>query len=349
MTNQPTTTEINTSLHKILKEKLRFGIEIESITSKQIDMAEYHANYEDSGECDCDEDCTCDEEGESQRIMYGDYFYAEEDGSLDRMVRTSRKYRPLVGDLPFGRLHSGECEFITLEPFKYEDIDKILTNFEASLNREGVKLFFNQSCGAHVHCSLPDIQLPDIMDVNRIFAFRRKLFTGMRQFFNDEQKFKIWASYYFRTYAKKTTRKNASGHDRYSEINKTLGSRIEVRSTHLMGIKNFDEMKRVYKIFFDAIIYALSYKTVNKQNDITFVRRIPLSYKNKESNISLTVSDKERHLSYYVDASHQFSSISYNAFEPKSKWDDISPYEELVRELEREMPDYRIRFRTGGD
>lgn len=255
-----------------LKENLRFGIEIECITSKHIDKADYHANYGD-GSCDenCDEDCDGDHEGECKQY-YGQYFYAECDGSLQFNPENRYRYYGIcdLEKLGFSRQESGTVELISDIPFRYDRLEPMLDALKQDLDRRGVKIGFNSSCGSHVHVSYKGQLLQKLFGIDQIFGMRREIFKGMRKLFNDDAKFDLWKAYYFRYFAKRVSRKDEKKRDRYCEVNRTLDNRIEVRSTHLMGITNFEDMKKAYKIFFDAIIYALSYKPITDKSSIEF-------------------------------------------------------------------------------
>lgn len=246
-----------------LKEKLRFGIEIEAITSKSLERADYHANYGDNNSDEEDSDDEC-----QSKVTYGRYFYAEDDGSLDAH-KSLGKYNALARRPEnFGITGLSEIELITEDTFKYDKLDIVLDDLNASLIRHNAKLWFNNSCGAHVHVSMKGLNLCHSIGIDQVFAFRRKLFEGMRLFFNDDTKFKLWRNYYFRSYAKKIKRTTPLNRERYNEINFTLGDRIEIRSTHLMGVNSFEDMKKVYKIIFDSIIYCLTYKPIVKQFEV---------------------------------------------------------------------------------
>ncbi len=206
-----------------LKESLRFGIEIEALASTIVKAAPYHCEYGEQIECECSEDddgnidCTCDGGGEYEKEMYGAYFYAEEDGSLSSS-KEYEKYKALTGEYSSSK-YRDNFELITNETFRYCELDTILDNLQSSLKSGGTELLFNASCGAHIHISLPKIDLPDFLSVNQVFTFRRKVFKGMREFFNDKVKFDLWKAYYFRSYAQRITKRNEGERtrDRYSE------------------------------------------------------------------------------------------------------------------------------------
>lgn len=229
----------------MIPHKIYCGIEIETeynVSKLNLEIGEYHTS------------CISD-------YYFGHYFHVENDGSL----YTSHKFK-----------YGSMAEFVSA-PFDINDWEKVIDDFKNSViedsgtNKLDDVLYFNNSCGAHIHISVLTIRegmkkiVGDRVKVTAEncgdyvpfkIVSHRALLKINRRILKD---IKREMPNVYESISKRFYRGHASEeideYDKYSTWNyrpKEQG-RLEFRSFNLSGVENWTDFKKIYGIVFHAI------------------------------------------------------------------------------------------------